>query len=433
MPTIDAVADKLGKKNFEPYSSSEIMYPLIIDGECALLVDELIKDYFDRGIVINQKFLLERVLSIYSKINQKEHKLGEIIYLSALINNTNKKETHMIQEISIADISPNPYQSRIIFDQADLDMLANSIKEFGLMQPVVVAKNKDKGYTLISGERRWRSCQSLGMITIKANIMENEVTDQSFVVDMIDENETHKSPSNIEQGLAYRRYLRPLVDENGKIIRQAMFLTNLSLAEALIGVAGRADLTKDELAARLARSKRVSECVREANISPFIENTIRQGGIDDPYLLYKIAVISKDLNLKFDYKFIKMNQALVPIDEKTQNNQLSKRIDLAYIKLAEIYNEFDHSTKEGVEQWRKKVDEIIEEGLSNQIKSFKEQYLAKYTRKYKSLNSSLFNNGDKVKMELNYKKIPHAAKQDIDQKLKEIELILQEISGEEEQ
>ncbi|MCV3383789.1 ParB/RepB/Spo0J family partition protein [Campylobacter lari] len=76
-----------------------------------------------------------------------------------------------IEEIDIDLISPNPYQPRKNFDTQALEELAGSIKEYGLIQPVVVFKKDEFDYILIAGERRFRACKLLGKEQIKAVVL----------------------------------------------------------------------------------------------------------------------------------------------------------------------------------------------------------------------------------------------------------------------
>ena len=75
----------------------------------------------------------------------------------------------MSTEIDITLIVPNPDQPRTVFDQAELEGLAQSIREVGLIQPITVEQAADQ-YILVDGERRWRAHQLLGLKTIKADV-----------------------------------------------------------------------------------------------------------------------------------------------------------------------------------------------------------------------------------------------------------------------
>lgn len=81
--------------------------------------------------------------------------------------------SEIVQEISLSDITPNPYQPRKNFDEAALEELSESIKRHGLIQPVIVIQ-KDDGYMLLAGERRFRATKMLGENKIKAIVADIE-------------------------------------------------------------------------------------------------------------------------------------------------------------------------------------------------------------------------------------------------------------------
>ena len=93
--------------------------------------------------------------------------LGELLgeMEEAYDNEIPKNET--IVEIPLSQISPNPHQPRKTFDQTSLNELAESIKMYGLIQPVVVVEKID-GYVLVAGERRWRASRLAKLDTIRA-------------------------------------------------------------------------------------------------------------------------------------------------------------------------------------------------------------------------------------------------------------------------
>src|ERR1700736_3621398 len=78
-----------------------------------------------------------------------------------------------LQELPIAAIRPNPYQPRDRFDEEGLGSLADSIREVGLLQPVLVRPAGD-GYELVAGERRWRAARRAGLQVIPAIVRQTE-------------------------------------------------------------------------------------------------------------------------------------------------------------------------------------------------------------------------------------------------------------------
>ena len=84
-----------------------------------------------------------------------------------------QQETDTFKKLKITEIEPNKDQARKIFDQESLEELAESIKKYGLIQPIVVAK-KDGYYSIIAGERRWRACKIAGIEEVPAIIREDD-------------------------------------------------------------------------------------------------------------------------------------------------------------------------------------------------------------------------------------------------------------------
>ena len=84
------------------------------------------------------------------------------------VDTTNEK----VEEISISEVRPNPYQPRKDFNEEALQELADSIREQGVFQPIIVRKSSIKGYELVAGERRLRASKLAGKETIPAIIRE---------------------------------------------------------------------------------------------------------------------------------------------------------------------------------------------------------------------------------------------------------------------
>ena len=139
------------------------------------------------------------------------------------------------REIDPSAIEPNPRQPRQVFDEEALAELVHSIREFGLMQPIVVRELSEPSgehrYQLIMGERRWRAAQEVGLPAVPAIV--RETADENLLRDALLEN-IHRAQLNpLEEAAAYQQ----LLDEFG--------------------------VTHDELASRIGRSR------------PLISNMIR--------------------------------------------------------------------------------------------------------------------------------------------------------------
>lgn len=111
-------------------------------------------------------------------------------------------------EISVSDIHPNRKQPRNVFDEDDMAELVHSVREIGVLQPIVVRTSTEDGsepYELVMGERRWRAVQAAGLDTIPAII--RDTTDDDLLRDALLEN-LHRSQLNpLEEAAAYQQLL----------------------------------------------------------------------------------------------------------------------------------------------------------------------------------------------------------------------------------
>jgi len=119
-----------------------------------------------------------------------------------------QEQENKSDELSIAQISPNPFQPRRVFDPVGLEELRDSIKSHGILQPVVV-RPAGEGYQLISGERRWRASRLAGLDRIPA-VVRTEVTDQDMLELALVENVQRRDLNPIERGRAFRELMETL-------------------------------------------------------------------------------------------------------------------------------------------------------------------------------------------------------------------------------
>ncbi|SEM23094.1 ParB/RepB/Spo0J family partition protein [Rhodococcus maanshanensis] len=129
------------------------------------------------------------------------------------------------REIAAAQIEPNPKQPRHVFDEEALGELVHSIREFGLMQPIVVRRVAADRYQLVMGERRWRASQEAGLERIPAIV--RETNDGSMLRDALLENIHRVQLNPLEEAAAYQQLLEEF------------------------------NVTHDELASRIGRSRPV--------------------------------------------------------------------------------------------------------------------------------------------------------------------------------
>ncbi|WGY02155.1 ParB/RepB/Spo0J family partition protein [Nocardioides sp. QY071] len=149
-------------------------------------------------------------------------------------------------ELPVEQISPNAVNPRTVFDEEAMAELVHSIKEIGLLQPVVVRRTAADSYELVMGERRWRATQAAGLATIPAIVRETDDTD--MLRDALLEN-LHRSNLNpLEEAAAYQQLLEDF------------------------------SCTHDELAQRIGRSRpQISNTLRLLKLSPAVQRRVAAG------------------------------------------------------------------------------------------------------------------------------------------------------------
>ncbi len=115
------------------------------------------------------------------------------------------QDTADILRIPEGMIEPNPFQPRMSFDKEALEELAESIRTFGLIQPITVRKKAEGKYQIISGERRFRACRLAGMDMIPAYI--RDANDQGMLEMAIVENIQRENLDPIEVAMSYQRLI----------------------------------------------------------------------------------------------------------------------------------------------------------------------------------------------------------------------------------
>ena len=155
-----------------------------------------------------------------------------------------------VRVIPIAQISPNPQQPRLAFDATSLEELAASIREHGVLQPILVRPRGNNQYELIAGERRWRASKTAGLVTIPALV--EDIDDDTALEISIIENLQREDLSPLDEAAIYDRMVR----EHGYSVRKLAqkigkdkgYLENrLRLADAPEDVRQLVSLRKDTL------------------------------------------------------------------------------------------------------------------------------------------------------------------------------------------
>ncbi|HWR44048.1 ParB/RepB/Spo0J family partition protein [Sporomusa sp.] len=177
----------------------------------------------------------------------------------------NTEDNEHANVITIKDIVPNPHQPRRDFDEEALAELAQSIKQHGVIQPVIVRKTLS-GYELVAGERRWRASQLAGLKQIPAVV--RDYTDAEMMEIALIENLQRQNLNPIEEAMAFRR----LMEEFG--------------------------LTQEEVAQKIGRSRSmIANIVRLLNLQPEVRGFVSRGTLSMGQARPLLALEAADLQL----------------------------------------------------------------------------------------------------------------------------------------
>lgn len=207
-----------------------------------------------------------------------------------------------IEEIDIDLISPNPYQPRKNFDTQALEELAGSIKEYGLIQPVVVFKKDEFDYILIAGERRFRACKLLEKEQIKAVVL--NVDDIKLRELALIENIQRENLNPIELAHSYKELLEIH------------------------------DITQEKLADLIHKSRpQIANTLRLLNLNEQTQNFIIEGKISQGHAKVLVGlekeeekmivdtIIGQKLNVRDTEKLIKNFKNTNQLEKSTNSNK----------------------------------------------------------------------------------------------------------------
>ena len=244
------------------------------------------------------------------------------------------QENDVLKNLKITEVEPNRDQPRKNFNQEALEELAESIKEYGLIQPIVVTK-KDGYYSIIAGERRWRACKLAGLQEISAIVREDDEKKNTEI--SLIENIQREDLNPFEKALG----IRNLIDTYG--------------------------LTQEEVAKKLGKSRStIANTVRVLNLEPRVLEFVKEGklteghgkallSITDPEKQYVVAVdmIERGATVK------ELEQRNKKINKKEVSKEELKRTSVLYKDIENTFQGF-FGTKVKLNPGKKKGKIIIE-------------------------------------------------------------------------
>lgn len=209
-------------------------------------------------------------------------------------------------EIAIELIHPNPDQPRKIFEEQELAELCDSIREFGILQPILLKKEQDQTYLLIAGERRFRAAQIVGLKQVPAVI--REVDDREVALIALVENVQRENLNYMEEAQAYQR----LMVDHG--------------------------LTQSEIARRMGKQQStISNKIRLLALPPDIQKVLAENQLTERHARALLRVHDDQLRMRIVEKILKngfnVKQTDKLIDDlmQKQEEDLRKRDKLRFI------------------------------------------------------------------------------------------------------
>ena len=241
-------------------------------------------------------------------------------------------------ELPLDAITPNPLQPRTHFDEEALAELVHSIREVGLLQPVVVRETAPGRYELVMGERRWRASQEAGTGTIPAIV--RETGDDAMLRDALLENLHRQSLNPLEEAAAYAQ----LLEEFGT--------------------------THEELASRLGRSRpQVSNTIRLLQLPPAVQRRVAAGvlsagharailGLPTPEAQEEMAtrVVAEGLSVRGVEEAVALAQSQAPESERPPRTRTRRPVPARLSEVADrLSDRFETRVKVDLGRARGKV------------------------------------------------------------------------------
>jgi ParB family chromosome partitioning protein len=244
-----------------------------------------------------------------------------------------------LREVGVDQVVPNPKQPRQVFDDEALEELTHSVREFGLLQPVVVRENADGKYELIMGERRLRAARSAGLDTVPAIV--RDTTDDAMLRDALLENIHRVQLNPLEEAAAYQQ----LLEEFGA--------------------------THEELASRIGRSRsQVTNTIRLMKLPVKVQTRVAAGvisagharallGLADPEAQDALAtrIVAEGMSVRATEEAVAMAAAQQPTAKRRARNISAPGVEELGSRLSDMFE-----TKVKIQIGRSKGKIVVEFG-----------------------------------------------------------------------
>ena len=218
------------------------------------------------------------------------------------------QENDILKNLKVTEVEPNRDQPRKNFDQEALEELAESIKEYGLIQPIVVTK-KDGYYGIVAGERRWRASKIAGLTEIPAIIREDNERINSEI--SLIENMQREDLNPYEKALG----VRTLIDNYG--------------------------LSQEEVAKKLGKGRStIANIVRILNLEPRVLAMAKEGKLTEGHCKALLAITDPEKQYKTAIQMLERGATVRQVEKKARVKETKEELDRNHILYKSIEDNF---------------------------------------------------------------------------------------------
>ena len=218
------------------------------------------------------------------------------------------QENDILKNLKVTEVEPNRDQPRKNFDQEALEELAESIKEYGLIQPIVVTK-KDGYYGIVAGERRWRASKIAGLTEIPAIIREDNERINSEI--SLIENMQREDLNPYEKALG----VRTLIDNYG--------------------------LSQEEVAKKLGKGRStIANIVRILNLEPRVLEMAKEGKLTEGHCKALLAITDPEKQYKTAVQMLERGATVRQVEKKARVKETREELDRNHILYKSIEDNF---------------------------------------------------------------------------------------------
>ena len=218
------------------------------------------------------------------------------------------KENDTLKNLKITEVEPNRDQARKRFDEEALEELAGSIKEYGLIQPIVVTK-KDDYYSIVAGERRWRASKIAGLTEIPAIIREDDEKANAEI--SLIENMQREDLNPIEKATG----IKTLMDNYG--------------------------MSQEEVAKKLGKARStIANWARVLNLDPRVLDMVREGKITEGHCKALLAITDPDKQYQAAIHMLERGTTVRQMENKAKINISKEEEDRRHVLFKNIEETF---------------------------------------------------------------------------------------------